>query len=79
VNPWETGPLAARRAAAREIAKMASYRTKIDDLLRGLRLQQNHLHALIDADRPDSLLDHASVALNEAIQDLRVVQESLDV
>lgn len=71
-------PLAQRRAAAREIARMASVRTRIDDALRQLRLISRHLDELTEYDNANAHLDHASDLCAAAISHVAAFQRDLE-
>lgn len=76
-------PLAQRRAAAREIARMASVRSRIDDVIRELRLTYHHLDELADSVHGQTTIEHEALdagdLVNAAIDHMLTCQRALDV
>jgi hypothetical protein len=76
-NLIESGPLGARHAAAREIARMAGDRSKVDDVIARLKQQNRRLSELPDLE-PRQYVGMAINAIEEALGYLETIRQAFD-
>jgi hypothetical protein len=77
-DPWGTGPLAARHAMAREIAKMAGDRAAIDGIRQALVLQQRRLTRMPRNTAPAGAISTAYDYITNAVDALQAMIQAFD-
>ncbi len=78
-DPWGTGPLAARRAAAREIARMASFKDRLATIRTQIALQRARILALAAELNGPRELQHAAAECALALAQLDEFEAGISV